>query len=87
MRHDLLVSDCETYYLINAKLKGSDYVRAGILLCVNSTNPIATFTLADQKFRLLIPEECLDSSQITKTLNLDLHVLKRDEQVRIPDPR
>lgn len=87
MRYELLVSDCESFYLINSRFNGTEHIRAGILLCVNSTQPIATFTLADQKFRLLIPDECLDSSQITKTFNLDLPVLKRDEQVRIPDPR
>jgi hypothetical protein len=87
MKWDLLVSDCNSVYLINAKLRDDGYVRSGALICVNTTQSIATFTLADQKFRLLVPNDCLDAGQITKTFNLDLPVLDRDEQVRIPDPR
>jgi len=87
MKRDLLVSDCDSYYLIHASLRADGYVRAGVLICVNSTQVVATFTLADQKFRLLIPESCLDAGQITKTFNLDLPVLDRDEQIRIPHPR
>lgn len=87
MRADLLVSDCECFFLINAKMRQSGHVYAGVLICVNTTQPIATFTLADQRLRLLVPKDCLDAGQITKTFNLDLPVLNHDEQVRIPDSR
>ena len=87
MKAELLISDCKTFFLVNAKEREKGYIRAGALLCVNSTQPIATFTLSDQRIRLLIPKSCLDSGQITKTFNLDLPILDRDEQVRIPDPR
>jgi len=87
MNRDLLISDCESFYLINTKLRDNGYVHAGALICVNTTQAIATFTLTDQKFRLLFPKSCLDAGQITKTFNLDLPVLDRDEQVRIPHSR
>lgn len=87
MRHDLLISDCESFYLINSKMRDNGHLRAGVLLCVNTAHPIATFTLTDQKFSLLVPKDCLDPGQITKTFNLDLPVLSKDEQVRIPGSR
>lgn len=87
MKRDLLISDCNLFYLINAKLRENGHVYAGVLICVNSTQPIATFTLTDQRLRLLIPKSCLDAGQITKTFNLDLPVLDHDEQIRIPDSR
>lgn len=87
MRWDLLVSDCNSVYLINARFRDNGYVHSGALICVNTTHSIATFTLTDQKFRLLVPNDCLDAGQITKTFNLDLPVLDRDEQVRIPYSR
>lgn len=87
MKRDLLISDCECYYIIDARLRDNGYLRAGILICVNTTQTVATFTLTDQKFRLLIPPSCLEAGQITKTFNLDLSVLDHDEQVRIPHSR
>lgn len=87
MRWDLLVSDCNSFYLINARLRDEGYVHSGALICVNTTQSVATFTLTDQKFRLLVPNDCLDTGQITKTFNLDLSVLDHDEQVRISHSR
>lgn len=87
MKRDLLISDCECFYLINVSWRDKGFLRAGVLICVNTTQALATFTLEDQKFRLLVPKSCLDAGQITKTFNLDLPVLDRDEQVRIPDSR
>lgn len=87
MKRDFLVSDCECFYLINARLRENGHLHAGALICVNTTQSVATFTLTDQKFRLLVPKSCLDAGQITKTFNLDLPVLDRDEQIRIPHSR
>lgn len=84
MRFDLLESDCKHFLLINARSNGSLYLRAGILLCVNAKEPVATFTLSDRVFQLLIPSECLDFSQVTKTYNLDIAILSQNEQVRLP---
>lgn len=79
MRAELLTSECKAVYVINAKLRKDGYLRAGILLCVNSTQQIATFTIADLNIKVLIPEDCLDGGQITKTVNLDLPLLNQDE--------
>ncbi len=87
MRWDLLTSDCNSVFLVNARIRDGGYIHAGVLICVNTTQTVATFTLEDQKFRLLVPNSCLDAGQITKTFNLDLPVLDRDEQVRIPHSR
>jgi len=74
-RRDYLISDDEKYYLVNVVFRDNGYVRAGALICVETTQPVATFTLPDQKLRLLVPVQCLDSTSITKTFNLDLPVL------------
>jgi hypothetical protein len=77
-RSDLLISDCKNIYLINATFRDNGYIRAGALLCVETRQPVATFTLPEESFRLLIPEQCLDPTSITKTFNLDLPILDQN---------
>lgn len=82
MSWDILKSDDDSVVLIDARIRKSGYVRAGIVVCANSTQGVARFTLSDLKLSLLIPEECRGSGEITKALNLDLQILQHDEQVR-----
>jgi hypothetical protein len=77
-RTDLLISDDNRYYLVNVVFRDNGYVRAGALICVETAQPVATFTLSDQRLRLLIPNECLDATSITKTFNLDLPLLDQN---------
>lgn len=87
MRWDLLISDCEQVFVINGKEHGAGHLRAGVLVCVNTTQSVVRFTLEAEVLQLLIPKGCLDAGQITKTFNLDLPILQRHEQVRLPDSR
>lgn len=87
MSWDILKSDDETVILIDARIRKSGHVRAGIVVCANSTQGVARFTLSDLKLSLLIPQECRSPGEITKALNLDLEILQHNEQVRTADPR
>lgn len=87
MSWDLITSDDQSVYLIDARIRKSGHVRAGIVVCVNNAQAVARFTLSDLSFSVLIPAECRSPGEITKSLNLDLQILKSDEQVRSAGPR
>jgi len=77
-RWDLLVSECNSVFLINARRLDARHIRVGALLCANTTQAVARFNLDDQCLQLLIPQGCLDAGQITKTFNLDVPILQSD---------
>jgi hypothetical protein len=83
MSWDILKSDDDSVYLIDARIRKSGHVRAGIVICVNNAQGVARFTLSDLSLSLLIPPECRSPGEIIKALNLDLAILKSDEQVPI----
>jgi len=87
MSWDLLKSDDNSVYLIDARIRKSGHVRAGIVVCANNAQGCARFTLSDLTLTLLIPQECRSAGEITKALNLDLAILQSDEQVRTADSR
>lgn len=92
MRHDILVDESESVFLINAKERGDGYVRAGVLICVSFSEKVATFTLSDRRLRLLISGACAQAGEVTKAFNIDLPVtqstnlLGQDEQVFVSNP-
>lgn len=77
MKGDLIVSDDESVYLFDVRPNGQGYIRAGLVVCVNTARSVATFTSSDETLQLVFPEACLDSSHIVKTYNLDLRILSR----------
>ena len=92
MRHDILVDDTESVFLINVKERGDGYVRAGVAICVSFTQNVATFTLSDRRLRLLVSAACAEAGEVTKVFNIDLPVTQstnlkgQDEQVFVSDP-
>jgi hypothetical protein len=79
VKKELLISDDKAFYVVNATFRKNGYVRAGALICVNTAQQVATFTLSDRKLRLGLPAECLDRTLITKTFNIDLPILDDNE--------
>jgi|1048.fasta_scaffold00331_14 hypothetical protein len=74
---DLLVSECETFYLINSSYNGPNHIRVGILLCANgqASQTNARFKVSEKTLDLLIPKQILDPTQVTKSYNFDLPIL------------